>query len=90
MIHYSIWFWLREGASEPDLIRRIDAFLIDQENREAIEGFTLLRNRASEGQTQLGPFRRLLRSGLRSSSPPPFGRLLARVSIVVCTARWRS
>ena len=60
MIHYSIWFWLRDGASEQDMIKRINAFLIDQKNRDAIEGFTLLRNRAPEGKTQLGPLQALI------------------------------
>ena len=60
MVHYSIWFWLREGASEQDMIRRVNAFLIEQKNLDAIEDFTLLRNRAPEEKTQLGPLQALI------------------------------
>jgi hypothetical protein len=60
VIHYSLWFWLRDGASQQDAMHRINSFLIDQKNRNAIEGFTLLRNRAPEGKTQLGPFQALI------------------------------
>ena len=50
----------REEASEAEVIRKISLFLTDHREGGAIEAFTLLRNRAAEGQTQVGPFQALV------------------------------
>ncbi len=60
MIHYSIWFWPTEGASEVALLQRIFAFLSDMQHREALDTFTLLRNRSAGSQTQVGPLQALI------------------------------
>ena len=58
MIHYNVWFSLKDGAdehAEPSVITR---FLTDLKSRSLIHDFTLLRNRAAE--TKMPPFQVLI------------------------------
>jgi len=58
MIHYNVWFSLKDGAHEHEELSVITRFLTDLKHRSLIHDFTLLRNRAVE--TKMPPFHALI------------------------------
>jgi hypothetical protein len=58
MIHYNVWFSLKDGADEQEELSVIARFLTDLKNRSLIHDFTLLRNRGVE--TKMPPFQALI------------------------------
>jgi hypothetical protein len=56
MIHYRVSFGLRDGVTESDQLKRIEAFLTDLKDQDQIVGFTLLRNRSAHPTTKRPQF----------------------------------
>src|SRR4051794_28137686 len=54
MIHYNVWFSLKNGADERGELIRITGFLADLKDRSLIHDFKLLRNRSAD--TNMPPF----------------------------------
>jgi hypothetical protein len=54
MIHYNVWFALKDDANEVEELRNICSFLAALKHRSLIHDFKLLKGRAS--QTTLPPF----------------------------------
>lgn len=60
MIHYNVYFSLREPAAEPSALAGIEAFLTELLEAGAIAGFRLLRNSGQPPKSLLLPFQALI------------------------------
>jgi hypothetical protein len=77
LIHYNVWFSLRDGAAEADQMQLVRAFLADLKSRRQIYDFQLLKNRAAPGNTRLGPFHALIMFRDNDQFGPPFTEVAA-------------
>ncbi len=60
MIHYNIWFDLRDAFDEGDALAVVHTFLSRLYDTDSIAGFRLLRNSGSGGGTKLLRFQALI------------------------------
>jgi hypothetical protein len=60
MIHYNIWFNLRDTIGEADALETVKAFLSQLCVAGSISGFQLLRNSGEEGKTKLLRYQALI------------------------------
>jgi hypothetical protein len=72
MIHYNVWFSFKEGTAEPEGLARVGDFLLDLKQRDLIQDFTLLRNRAETGRTTLARCHALISFIDQNQFGPPF------------------
>jgi hypothetical protein len=60
MVHYNIWFDLRDGADEADGLGIIETFLSELHDAGAIAGFQILKNSADAGKTKMLRYQALI------------------------------
>jgi len=60
MIHYNVWFNLRDGVHEIDGLDIVRAFLCELSDAGSIAGFRLLRNMGMEAKTKMPKYQALV------------------------------
>jgi hypothetical protein len=60
VIHYSVWFNLKDSIEEAEGLATIRAFLDELYSAGDVGGFQLLRNKGTGGRTRMLPFQALI------------------------------